>query len=103
MQSSIININIYGITEKHFDWIRSFFQGRKQRVILDGAKSLWIGGTYATRFCAWSYFLCAVYDLSQILNNHCVLVASDTKIYSSVADDYYFLECNRTFIDNLVM
>ena len=99
-----ISIKVYnGITEKHFDWIRSLFQGRKQRVTLDGAKSLWTGGTYATRFCPWSYFLCVVYDLLQILNNYCVLVAYDTKIYSSVADNNIFLECNRTFIDNLVV
>jgi len=39
----LIKLKVYGITGKLLDWIRSFLQGRKQRVTLDRAnyKSSW--------------------------------------------------------------
>jgi len=37
----LIKLKAYGITGKLLDWKRSFLQGRKQRVSLDGAKFSW--------------------------------------------------------------
>ena len=37
----LIKLKVYGITRKLLDWIRSFIQGRKQRVTLEGANSSW--------------------------------------------------------------
>ena len=71
---------------------------------LDGVKSLWTDVLLGVpQGCVLGPILFVLYinDLPQVLNNHCLLFADDTKIYSIVTDGDIFRK--QQDIDNPVM
>jgi len=101
----LIKLKAYGITGKLLDWIRSFLQGRKQRVTLDGAKSLWtdvLSGVPQGSVLGPILLCHIINDLPQVLNNPYLLFADDTKEYSSVVDDEDICRMQQD-IDNLIL
>ena len=86
----LIKLKAHGITGKLLDWIRSFLQGRKQRVTFNGVKSSWgdvLSGVPQGSVLGPIFFVVYINDLPQVLTNHCLLFADDTKLYSCVTDD----------------
>ena len=72
----LIKLKAYGITGKLLDWIRSFLQGRKQRVTLDGANSSWtdvLSGVPQGSVLGPIFFVIYINDLPQVLNNRCLI------------------------------
>ena len=77
----------YQISDKAFDWIRSYLSGRKQRVVVHGKCSDWVNvmsGTPEGGLLSPLLFACFVNDLPGAIQTDTLMFADDVKLYRRV-------------------
>eukprot|EP00794_Sanderia_malayensis_P002671 gene2671-3090_t len=78
----------YGLTKQILDWIRSFLNGRRQRVKVNGEVSRWadvLSGVPQGSVLGPVLFVCYINDLLDEIHTHVKLFADDTKVYADVS------------------
>ena len=77
----------FQITDKAFEWIRSYLSGREQRVVVQGKCSQWVhvkSGTPEGGLLSPLLFACFVNDLPGSLQTESLMFADDVKLYRGV-------------------
>eukprot|EP00794_Sanderia_malayensis_P010533 gene10533-11645_t len=78
----------YGPTKQILDWIRSFLDGRRQRVKMNGEVSRWadvLSGAPQGSVLGPVLFVSYINDLPDEIHTHVKLFADDTKVYADVS------------------
>lgn len=74
----------YGVRGKLLEWIRAFLVGRRQRVVIQGSKSVWVpvtSGIPQGSVLGPTLFTIFVNDVPTQVTNSVMLFADDTKLY----------------------
>ena len=81
-------VEAYGISGKILNWLRSFLDGRLQRVVVNGQKSDWntvISGIPQGSILGPILFIIFVNDFSDVVGCTCKLFADDCKLYNEIS------------------
>ena len=87
-QRLLCKLRAYGVGERLLRWLESFLVGRRQRVILNGAKSSWAtvkSGVPQGSVLGPLLFVLYVNDLPDAVQCNTQMFADDTKIYQSMS------------------
>ncbi len=80
----------YGFNKEMIDWIGSFLEDRRQRVIVNGTESSWgdvTSGIPQGSILGPLLFVIFINDLPDVTNSSSILLfADDTKLYSNIGD-----------------
>jgi hypothetical protein len=80
----------YRISDKLLDWVGSFLEGRKQRVVIGSNFSDWksvVSGVPQGSVLGPVLFLIFINDLPLVVNSFVRLFADDTKVYNTVSTE----------------
>ena len=81
----------YGIRGNLYSWIEDFLTYRRQRVVMNSAKSEWaiiLSGIPQGSVLGPLLFLLYINDLPSVVQSHIKIFVDDTKLFSAIKDEY---------------
>ena len=84
----LCKIESYGLNEKVLKWTRSFLQGRRQKVLVNGESSGLrdvVSGVPQGSVLGPTYFILYVNDMPEVVHNYIRLFADDAKIFCGIS------------------